>query len=64
MSKSELQAGDLVFFSKSSGSKKITHVGIYIGGNKFVHAANSRKGVITSNISGDGFYYVTARRVI
>ncbi len=62
--KSELQAGDIICFARSSGSKKIGHVGIYIGGGKFIHAANSRKGVITSNVSGDGFYFVCARRII
>ena len=64
VSKSELQPGDLVCFSKSSGSKKIGHVGIYIGGGKFIHAANARKGVIISNLTGSGFYYVKARRII
>ena len=64
VSKSELQLGDLVCFSKSSGSKKIGHVGIYIGGGKFIHAANARKGVIISNLTGSGFYFVKARRII
>ncbi len=64
VSKSNLQQGDIVCFARSSGSKKIGHVGIYIGGGKFIHAANSRKGVITSNVSGDGYYFVCARRII
>ena len=64
VSKEELQPGDLVCFSKSSGSKKIGHVGIYTGGGKFIHAANPRKGVIISNLTGSGFYFVKARRVI
>lgn len=64
VSKSNLQAGDIVCFARSSGSKKIGHVGIYIGGGKFIHAANSRKGVITSKVSGDGYYFVCARRII
>lgn len=64
VSKSELQPGDLVCFSKSSGSKKIGHVGIYIGEGKFIHAANARKGVIISNLTGSGFYFVKARRII
>ena len=64
VSKSNLQQGDIVCFARSSGSKKIGNVGIYIGGGKFIHAANSRKGVITSNVSGDGYYFVCARRII
>lgn len=64
VSKGELQVGDIVCFSSSSKGKKIGHVGIYIGGGKFIHAANSRKGVITSNVTGGGYYFVTASRVI
>ena len=64
VSKSNLAVGDIICFSSSSSSKKIGHVGIYVGGGKFIHAANSRKGVIISNVSGAGYYFVTARRVI
>ena len=38
-----LQAGDLVFFTISS--KKVAHVGIYAGDNRFIHAPSSGKGV-------------------
>lgn len=65
VSKSNLQPGDLVLFN-NSGNTAIGHVGIYIGGNTFIHAANSRKGVITTSLS-DSYYqsrYVTARRII
>lgn len=62
--KSNLQPGDLICFSNSRGSSFIGHVGIYIGNGKFVHAANSRRGVIISNVDGDGFYYVCARRIV
>lgn len=60
---SDLQPGDLLCFY-SSGDY-IGHVGMYIGNNMFVHAANSNTGVITSELSG---YYATrgyeARRII
>lgn len=64
ISKSDLQVGDLICFARSSGSKTVGHVGIYIGGGQFIHAANSRKGVIISNVDGAGFYYVCARRIV
>lgn len=64
VSKNNLKPGDIICFSNSSKSKRIGHVGIYIGGGKFIHAANSKKGVIISNVTGAGFYFVTARRVI
>ncbi|MBQ2937454.1 MAG: C40 family peptidase [Clostridia bacterium] len=56
-----LQAGDLVMFGKSG----INHVGIYMGGNTFIHAANSGSGVRTDSLSS-GYYkknYVGARRI-
>ncbi len=46
----DMQAGDLLCFY--SGGDYIGHVGIYIGNNMFVHAANSRIGVVTSELSG------------
>ena len=56
-----LQAGDLVMFGKSG----INHVGIYIGGNTFIHAANPGRGVTIDTLS-TGYYktnYVGARRI-
>lgn len=45
---SEIQPGDIICYS-SNGGKSCTHVAMYIGDGQVVHAANSRKGVITSN---------------
>lgn len=65
VSKSELQPGDLVFFNEGSSKSRATHVGIYIGGNEFVHAANPRKGVVTTSMNSSYYsaYYIGARRV-
>lgn len=63
--KSDLLPGDIVFFSRGSASS-IFHVGIYIGDGKFVHAANSRKGVIVSSLSESWYAnrYHGAKRAI
>ena len=53
----DLQPGDVLFFA--TRGLRIGHVGIWIGNNKFVHAANSRRGVIVSEVAG---YY--AKRLV
>lgn len=50
--KAELREGDLVFFK--IWSRAISHVGVYLGKNKFVHAS-SGKGVVVSDL--DEPYY-------
>lgn len=45
--KKDLQEGDLVFFKIKS--KYITHVGIYLGNNRFAHASSIR-GVVLNNL--------------
>ncbi|MEE4311199.1 MAG: C40 family peptidase [candidate division KSB1 bacterium] len=49
VSMNALQFGDLIFFSKYFNDY-ITHVGIYIGNNKFVHASCT-KGVTISDLN-------------
>ncbi|VAW91532.1 hypothetical protein MNBD_GAMMA23-1038 [hydrothermal vent metagenome] len=44
-----LKAGDLVFFRIDRG--KISHVGLYIGNNKFIHAPSSGKRVNIANMN-------------
>lgn len=51
VSTSSLKAGDLLFFSSGSGSTRITHTGIYIGGNKMIHASSGQGKVIISSIN-------------
>jgi len=52
--KNRLKKGDLVFFS-SSKSDEVHHVGIYLGGSKFVHASSAKKRVTVSSL--DEKYY-------
>lgn len=40
---SELKAGDLVFYTNSSGT--INHVALYIGGGQVIHASNPKSGI-------------------
>jgi cell wall-associated NlpC family hydrolase len=60
--RSRLQKGDLVFFATRDGSK-VSHVGIYTGGNKFLHAPSSGRRIQSSSMSDKYFKtrYVGAR---
>jgi len=61
--KDQLLEGDLVFF-KTSKHKTISHVGVYLGNNKFAHASRS-KGVIISDLSSPYYekHFVKGGRV-
>ena len=54
VSSSNKKAGDVVCYSG--------HVALYIGNNKIVHAANTRKGIIISNVSY--MKVVSIRRIV
>jgi lipoprotein Spr len=56
--------GDLVFF-RTERNNKITHVGIYVGDNEFIHASSSQ-GVIISGLSEKYWAkaYVAGRRIL
>lgn len=63
VSRSDLRAGDLVFFNTSGSG--VSHVGIYVGDGKFAHASTSR-GVVVSSLS-ESYYvnrYVGAKRIM
>jgi hypothetical protein len=49
----ELQEGDLVFFHTLGRRRAVTHVGVYLRNNKFIHASVS--GVMISDLS-EGYY--------
>jgi len=62
INKSDLRCGDLVFFKISDNN--ISHVGLYIADDKFVHASTKR-GVVVNDLSEDYYvrHYVSSGRV-
>lgn len=51
---SDIAVGDLVFFATGSNRSTVSHVGLYVGSGKIIHASTSR-GVIESGL--DEAYY-------
>jgi cell wall-associated NlpC family hydrolase len=56
VSRANLQPGDLVFF-QNTYTAGLSHVGLYIGGNQFIHAQNESTGVVISSL--DSTYYAS-----
>jgi len=52
--RSDLQKGDLVFF-ETRGRGRISHVGIYIGDGKFIHAPSRGKKIRIDSLSDEYF---------
>ena len=48
--RNELMQGDLVFFA-TSGGKRISHVGIYVGKGRFIHAPGRGKRIRTDRLT-------------
>lgn len=62
VNKKDLQVGDLIFFD-TMGKGRVSHVGMYVGNNEFVHASNEKSGIKKSKLTG--YYenhYICARR--
>lgn len=64
ISRDDLQPGDVLFFERTY-RRGISHVGMYIGNGKFIHAANHRGGVKITELESDYYAsrYVGARRM-
>ena len=65
VAKGRWRAGDLVFFENTFG-RGLTHVGIYLDNDRFIHAENERTGVVISRIDSDYYakHYYGARRLV
>lgn len=67
ISRDKLKAGDLVFFHSTYDSNhvdNVSHVGIYIGNNEFIHCSSSADNVVISNLDTNYYksHYLGAKR--
>ncbi|WP_274644415.1 C40 family peptidase [Pseudomonas serbica] len=61
----KLKTGDLLFFA-TERTKRITHVAIYVGENRFIHAPRAGKNVSMARLDNQYWskHFVSAKRVI
>lgn len=65
IAKNTLKSGDLVFF-RDTYKPGISHVGIYLGQGRFLHASSLGKGVVISDLNAPIYvkHYAGARRLV
>ncbi|MNO71560.1 putative endopeptidase YafL precursor [compost metagenome] len=64
VAKGDLKPGDLIFFNIKS--RRVNHVAIYLGNDRFIHAPRRGKRVSIDNLSKPYWqkHYVVAKRVL
>ena len=64
--RADLEPGDLLFFN-TGGNSVISHVGMYIGNDEYIHSTNGAGDGVTISSMNDGYVkrtYVGARRIL
>ncbi len=57
VSKSELQPGDVVGFNNHDGKTQPGHVGMFIGGDTYIHSPGKGKTITTASLSANKNWY-------
>ena len=66
VARNELEPGDLVFFN-NRGRGQVSHAGIYMGDNRFIHSSSTRSGGVRVDRLDVGYWkdsYLQAKRVL
>lgn len=62
--KEDLQLGDILLFQNTGGASGLSHVGMYIGGGKLIHAGSGGIKVVELSNSYFTRHYYCARRLV
>lgn len=66
VARDELKPGDLLFFS-TNGRNRVSHAGIYMGDNQFIHSSSSRSGGVRVDSLEDRYWkrtFIEAKRAL
>ncbi len=66
VARNELEPGDILFFN-DRGRGRVSHAGIYIGDDQFIHSSSRRSGGVRVDSLEDGYWrssFIEAKRVL
>ncbi|MDF2487783.1 MAG: hypothetical protein K0S77_405 [Pseudomonas sp.] len=66
IARNKLKPGDLLFFS-TNGRGRVSHAGIYLGDNQFIHSSSRRSGGVRIDSLGDRYWsktFIEAKRAL
>ncbi len=67
VSRGNLKPGDLLFFATNGRRGRVSHAGIYLGDNQFIHSSSRRCGGVRVDSLGDSYWsktFIEAKRAL
>lgn len=67
VSRGKLEPGDLLFFATNGRRGRVSHAGIYLGDNQFIHSSSRRSGGVRIDSLGDSYWsktFIEAKRAL
>ncbi|WP_409317281.1 C40 family peptidase [Pseudomonas sp. KCJK9016] len=67
VARSNLEPGDLLFFATNGRRGRVSHAGIYLGDNQFIHSSSRRSGGVRIDSLGDSYWsksFIEAKRAL
>ncbi|KNH20832.1 peptidase P60 [Pseudomonas syringae] len=67
VARSALKPGDLLFFATNGRRGRVSHAGIYLGDNQFIHSSSRRSGGVRIDSLGDSYWsktFIEAKRAL
>ncbi|PTU02138.1 peptidase P60 [Pseudomonas sp. HMWF031] len=67
VARSKLEPGDLLFFATNGRRGRVSHAGIYLGDNQFIHSSSRKSGGVRIDSLGDSYWsktFIEAKRAL
>ncbi|MCW8278066.1 C40 family peptidase [Pseudomonas sp. PCH199] len=67
VSRGKLKPGDLLFFATNGRRGRVSHAGIYLGDNQFIHSSSRKSGGVRIDSLGDSYWsksFIEAKRAL